>query len=59
MKRLLLINSVCGIRSTGCIAAAIAKEYDEKGWDVKFAYGRIAYRSGLVQEVGSKNRQWD
>ena len=42
MKRLLLINSVCGIGSTGRICADIAKEYAAKGWDVKIAYGRMA-----------------
>lgn len=41
MNRLLLINSVCGIRSTGRICADIAKEYEAKGWDVKIAYGRM------------------
>lgn len=41
--RLLLINSVCGIRSTGGIVAGIAKEYEAKGWEVKIGYGRIAY----------------
>lgn len=42
MKRLLLINSVCGIRSTGRICADIAKEYEAKGWEVQIAYGRMA-----------------
>ena len=41
MKRLLLINSVCGIRSTGRICADIAKEYEAKGWEVQIAYGRM------------------
>lgn len=42
-KRLLLINSVCGIRSTGRICAGIANEYEAKGWEVKIAYGRETY----------------
>lgn len=42
MRHLLLVNSVCGIRSTGRICADIAKEYEAKGWDVKIAYGRMA-----------------
>ena len=41
--RLLLINSVCGSGSTGRIAAKIADEYDAKGWEVCFGYGREAY----------------
>ena len=40
MKRLLLINPVCGILSTGRICADIAREYEAKGWEVKIAYGR-------------------
>ena len=38
--RLLEINSVCGIRSTGRIAVEIAKEYEAEGYEVKIAYGR-------------------
>ena len=41
--RLLLINTVCGTGSTGRIAADIAKEYEARGWDVRFAYGRGSY----------------
>ena len=40
MKRLLLINSVCGIGSTGRICADIAREYEHDGYEVKIAYGR-------------------
>ena len=43
MKKLLLINSVCGIRSTGRIVVDIAKNYEARGWEVKIAYGREAY----------------
>ena len=38
--RLLEINSVCGIRSTGRIVTDIATEYEQNGWEVKIAYGR-------------------
>lgn len=38
--KLLLINSVCGIRSTGRIVIDIAAEYEKNGYDVKIAYGR-------------------
>ena len=38
--KLLIINSVCGIKSTGRIALNIAKEYKSNGWECKIAYGR-------------------
>ena len=38
--RLLEINVVCGVKSTGRIATEIAKEYENKGYEVKIAYGR-------------------
>jgi len=38
--KLLLINSVCGIGSTGRICSAIADEYKSNGWEVRIAYGR-------------------
>lgn len=41
--RLLLINSVCGIGSTGKICAGIAEEYEARGYEVKIAYGRDGY----------------
>lgn len=39
-KRLLLVNPVCGILSTGRICTDIAQEYESLGWEVKIAYGR-------------------
>lgn len=38
--KLLLLNSVCGIGSTGRICVDIAREYEQNGYDVKIAYGR-------------------
>ncbi len=38
--KLLLINAVCGIRSTGRICVDIAEQYEKDGYDVKIAYGR-------------------
>lgn len=38
--RVLQINCVCGIRSTGRIATELAIEYEEQGYEVKIAYGR-------------------
>ena len=35
-----MINSVCGIRSTGRICIDLAKELDRQGYEVKIAYGR-------------------
>lgn len=40
--KILLINCVCGIRSTGRICADIAKTYEVQGWEVQIAYGRMA-----------------
>lgn len=38
--KVLLINSVCGIGSTGKICGAIAQEYEQQGHTAKIAYGR-------------------
>lgn len=38
--RILMINSVCGIRSTGRICTDLALEYERQGHKVKIAYGR-------------------
>ncbi len=38
--KFLLINSVCGVRSTGRICTDIATEYEKNGHEVKIAYGR-------------------
>lgn len=39
--RILMINSVCGIRSTGRICTNLAKQFEEEGNEVKIAYGRV------------------
>lgn len=41
--KLLLINSVCGTGSTGRIGACIARDYESRGWEVRFAYGRDSH----------------
>lgn len=41
--KLLLINSVCGIGSTGRLCVDIANAYNKDGYKVKIAYGRSAY----------------
>lgn len=38
--RVLLINGVCGIKSTGRICTDIALDYEAQGHEVKIAYGR-------------------
>ena len=40
--KILLINCVCGIRSTGRIVAKIAEEYEARGFEVRIGYGREA-----------------
>lgn len=40
--KILLINSVCGIGSTGKICAALAEGFEREGHEVKIAYGRDA-----------------
>ena len=58
--KVLLINSVCGIRSTGRIATDIAQEYMTQGHTCMIAYGRgevpekyksISYRIGSGLDV--------
>ncbi len=38
--KILFINSVCGIRSTGRICTDLAAELEAQGYEVKIAYGR-------------------
>lgn len=38
--RVLIINAVCGIRSTGRICIDIAERFEQDGHEVKIAYGR-------------------
>lgn len=40
MKKALLINAVCGIRSTGRICTDIAEKLEGEGYEVKIAYSR-------------------
>lgn len=47
--RLLIINSFCGVLSTGRIVSSIAEDYFAKGWEVKIGYGR-----GTVPESSKK-----
>ena len=38
--KILLINAVCGVTSTGRICTDLAEKYAAEGHDVKIAYGR-------------------
>lgn len=58
--KLLLVNGVCGIKSTGRIVTDIAKQYISNGYECRIAYGResapekfadISYRIGSDPEV--------
>lgn len=40
MMRVLMINSVCGIKSTGRICVELAAAFEAQGHEVKIAYGR-------------------
>lgn len=55
--KLLEINSVCGIRSTGRIAVEIADEYQKKGYTTVIAYGREsvpAKYAHISRRIGSE-----
>lgn len=41
--RVLLINSVCGIGSTGRICTDLAEQFEKEGHEVKIAYGRTGF----------------
>ena len=56
--KLLEINSVCGIRSTGRIAVEIAEDYQKKGYTTVIAYGREnvpAKYAPISRRIGSEN----
>ena len=50
-RRLLLINTVCGVGSTGRICEQIAGEYEENGYEVRIAYGRSSGNNKNQSEI--------
>ena len=69
MKRLLQINSVANLGSTGRIAEQLGKKVMEEGWESYIAYGRSANQSdSILIRIGNKvdlvshglqSRLWD
>jgi len=70
--KILMINSICGIRSTGRICTELADRFTDEGHEVKIAYGRMdavpdnclryAHRIGTGMDVrlhGLKTRLFD
>ena len=69
--KVLMINSVCGVRSTGRICTDLAQMLEAKGHTVKIAYGRMAVPENYqtyahkiggdldVKLHGLKARLWD
>ncbi len=55
----LLINVVCGIRSTGRICTDLAKELEKQGYEVKIAYGREAVPEEYQKYAIRIGTDWD
>lgn len=53
--RILLINSVCGVTSTGRICSDLAKAYLENGHEVTIAYGRVD--KGMPEECAKYSKR--
>lgn len=48
--RVLFINTVCGIGSTGRICTDLAQNFEKDGHEVKIAYGRSGYVPSQYQK---------
>lgn len=58
--KLLLINAVCGIGSTGKICGAIAQQYEQEGHEAKIAFGRNGYVPEQFQKYAVRiGSDWD
>lgn len=53
--KILLVNSVCGVTSTGRICTDLAKAYLENGHEVKIAYGRVD--KGIPEECETYSKR--
>ena len=53
--RILLINSVCGVTSTGRICSDLAKAYLENGHEVTISYGRVD--KGMPEECAKYSKR--
>ncbi|MCR5575737.1 MAG: glycosyltransferase [Oscillospiraceae bacterium] len=55
--RILIVNSVCGIGSTGRICTALAREFEAAGHEVRIAYGRGQVPEGdqrFAMKIGNR-----
>lgn len=58
--RVLLINSVCGIGSTGRICTDLAEQFEKEGYEVKIAYGRDGFVPDKFQKYAVRiGTDWD
>ncbi len=57
--KVLMINSVCGIRSTGRICTDLAAELEKDGHEVKIAYGRESVPEKLKKYAVRIGGKWD
>lgn len=56
-KKLLIVNSFCGVGSTGRICSQIAEEYSKKGYTCRIAYGRdpaVNAHKDITYKIGTK-----
>lgn len=49
-KKALIINSVCGVLSTGRICGELAKDLESQGFEVRIAYGRRSAVPGIYRK---------
>ena len=57
--KILILNSVCGIRSTGRICTDLAKELESQGHIIKIAYGRNIVPEEYQKYAVRIGTQWD